>query len=703
MAVTLRNVGAVNLVASAATITPVIPLAVGGTTPAVDDIMVAFLTKENDTAVTVSGATGWVEKASAEESSTLETHIFWKRYIAAEPNPTFNWTGAARAAAVVVVWQGCVTSGDPFDVVATSTDSTADTTVDLPAITTTVADTCVVTVGSWDIAMSTMTFPTGLQPRVNTAANYLVVGETRRASAGSVGGWTLTAFGAVRDACLTFALKPATVGGIALDRWVLAPNITSGSSSLAVSTVYTSDGPNRLLLVAVCIKDSTRTVASITYGSQTVLPAVTRDRLTAIRSELWYLVNPTAGSATVTVSLAGGNAKFTVGVIGFTGVDQTTPYSNTAAADNQTQTPGLVTVGSAVDEWAIDCMSLTPVASVQLGAGQALRIAGQTTGNPGSSNVLTRSSIKVSVGASVSFTYTILIAQHWATVAISMKPATGTIFPRTAGRTGTFAASPARVAILRRAPGRSGTFLASAARQGTFIRTAGRTGTVAAAATRVKTLVRTAARTGTFLAAVARQGTFIRTAIRSGGIAANTVYVKTGGAVLVRAVSRTGTFLASVTRVGTFIRTAGRTGTVAASVAKVGIYTRAAGRTGTFSGAVLKNVIWVRAVTRNGTVTAATGYILIPAGGVTFVQFGNIQRLIDSANYVSVSFYWEATLDTSNNTKPARAYIYNITDSVIVPNSEITTTATTPTRVRTAVPVTLTGSKVYRIEFGGAP
>src|SRR3989304_3111037 len=108
MAVTLRNAGAVALVASAATITPVIPLAIGGTGPAADDIMVAILTKGNNAARTV-----------------------------------------------VVVWQGCVASGDPFDVVATSTDSPADTTVDLPAITTTVADTCVVTVGSWDIAMST--------------------------------------------------------------------------------------------------------------------------------------------------------------------------------------------------------------------------------------------------------------------------------------------------------------------------------------------------------------------------------------------------------------------------------------------------------------------------------------------------------------------------------------------------------------------
>lgn len=86
---------------------------------------------------------------------------------------------------------------------------------------------------------------------------------------------------------------------------------------------------------------------------------------------------------------------------------------------------------------------------------------------------------------------------------------------------------------------------------------------------------------------------------------------------------------------------------------------------------------------------------------VVFGDWGEITRVIDVADYPDGALYYlEVILQTSNVAVPAFARIYSVTVGNEVDGSEISTTGTTPTRVRSAA-ITLTDSQTYKVQFGG--
>lgn len=106
---------------------------------------------------------------------------------------------------------------------------------------------------------------------------------------------------------------------------------------------------------------------------------------------------------------------------------------------------------------------------------------------------------------------------------------------------------------------------------------------------------------------------------------------------------------------------------------------------------------------RRVVVAEAPRYLpgLILATPLDWIPFGVLTREIDQADWSgpTVSFYFEAVLKTTNAGFACRARLWNVTNNVLV--SSILTTSTSAVRVR-SVPITLpSGSKEYRVDFGG--
>ena len=131
---------------------------------------------------------------------------------------------------------------------------------------------------------------------------------------------------------------------------------TGTGSSITIS--HTTSGSQRLMLVGVSMANpSTRTVSSVTYdGVSLSNVGSTANPANGARVEIWKLVPPNTGTHNVVVTLSGSNAA-TVGVMTFTGVDQTTPLG-TYASGSGDATSGSATASSATGELVFDVVSV---------------------------------------------------------------------------------------------------------------------------------------------------------------------------------------------------------------------------------------------------------------------------------------------------------------------------------------------------------
>ncbi len=97
---------------------------------------------------------------------------------------------------------------------------------------------------------------------------------------------------------------------------------------------------------------------------------------------------------------------------------------------------------------------------------------------------------------------------------------------------------------------------------------------------------------------------------------------------------------------------------------------------------------------------AAVAYVA-PSGAATFTTFGVLTREADDDDMApTVTYYFEATLKSTGGYS-ATARLYNITDAAAVTGAEVSTASLTPVRVRSSSFTLPTGSKEYRVEFGG--
>jgi len=114
--------------------------------------------------------------------------------------------------------------------------------------------------------------------------------------------------------------------------------------------------PNRLLIVGVSIATATTSVSSVTYGAQSLsLVGTQNGQGMQNRIELWSLLAPPSGTATVTVTL-GLPAVFGGGAASFADVDQTTPLGTFVSAGGNSTTP-TVTVSSGPGDVVVDTVA----------------------------------------------------------------------------------------------------------------------------------------------------------------------------------------------------------------------------------------------------------------------------------------------------------------------------------------------------------
>ena len=177
------------------------------------------------------------------------------------------------------------------------------------------------------------------------------------------------------------------------------------------------------MLVGVSINnDGNETVSSVTYNGTPLALVGLVSQSDDARVEIWRLVAPTTGTYDVVVTFNDQLTRSaTVGVMTFTGVHQTTPLGDFASASAPTDPgPATVNVSSAANELVFDTVTCESCTSLTVGGGQTQRwnleeevghIRGAGSTEPGA--------------ASVTMSWTLGSADHWAIGAVPIKPSGG--------------------------------------------------------------------------------------------------------------------------------------------------------------------------------------------------------------------------------------------------------------------------------------
>ena len=202
----------------------------------------------------------------------------------------------------------------------------------------------------------------------------------------------------------------------------------SGQSRSLSWTHFVDGLNNRLLVVGVSTTDARNTVRRVHFGSRALA------RLGAEngphddnRVELWYLVNPPAGSDLVTVRLSKFN-DVVAGATTYTGVNQQSPFG-TFRADNDTSSQACVTLANESAPLVASVLAVNAdVGSVGVGDKQRQGWNSSSGQQSCGSNWFSASDI-IGVGASTDGAPVADICQplarrkRWAMVAVPLKPA----------------------------------------------------------------------------------------------------------------------------------------------------------------------------------------------------------------------------------------------------------------------------------------
>jgi hypothetical protein len=246
---------------------------------------------------------------------------------------------------------------------------------------------------------------------------------------------TYTNYGQVQlDATCNFGWKKT----ITIDRTKVAETITQDAVSSADTGANTTStlgwshtvgtGNNCILMVGVSINGTTA-VNTITYGAASLTKGtITPASRANARAELWYLLNPASGTATITVTTAAG-VRFAAGAASFFNVDQGNPIGTSNAATSAGSTTASVTVTSAAGELVVDNLAKNNTTEAATkNASQTQLWYDQTTNATPLNNEIGGGSSKPGA-ASITMSWTWATSRPWAIVAVPLKPSGPTNFP----------------------------------------------------------------------------------------------------------------------------------------------------------------------------------------------------------------------------------------------------------------------------------
>lgn len=198
----LTNTGFIGTCAGGANVVPTVPSEIAN-----NDILLLWGCSQDNQTITATGYTSVLAGTGTNSSCNL----LWKRTTGTESNPTVTrGTTTGEICASVTVWRGATTSGNPWDAVSASMQSSSTTPLTVTGITSTADDGATIAFyGSGITANATPTFPTagGSATRglgLLTAARITQGGATtNRAVIG--GAWDVQpAHGATGNATVTF-------------------------------------------------------------------------------------------------------------------------------------------------------------------------------------------------------------------------------------------------------------------------------------------------------------------------------------------------------------------------------------------------------------------------------------------------------------------------------------------------------------------
>jgi len=171
---------------------------------------------------------GWVALPGTPVTDVATTagsklHVWWKRAASAAEAAVATGAGTDHVLARLYTFRGCVTTGNPWNVITTGTKTTASTTATVPSLTTTLDDLLItMIVGRPDDAASTTHFGvpvnanlTGLAERgeagtTNGNGGGFVLSTGVKALPGATGTSTLTKTVSTTDTYVVLALKAPT-------------------------------------------------------------------------------------------------------------------------------------------------------------------------------------------------------------------------------------------------------------------------------------------------------------------------------------------------------------------------------------------------------------------------------------------------------------------------------------------------------------
>ncbi len=216
----------------------------------------------------------------------------------------------------------------------------------------------------------------------------------------------------VSDNSNTISLTTACAGpGIAVD------TVTSGTGTSSPITVsHTTLGTNRLMLVGIsgAVSSGTVAVSGVTYGGVALSLVGTATAAAYQKTWIYQLVAPATGTANVVVTFSTApNTGAVVGVMTFTGVDQSVPLGTFAGANGTSAAPS-VNVSSASGELVFD--TVNHYWPLTVGANQTQRW------NTGSGSIYGGGSSEPGA-ATVTMSWTASGSDTWAIGAVPIKPA----------------------------------------------------------------------------------------------------------------------------------------------------------------------------------------------------------------------------------------------------------------------------------------
>lgn len=182
-------------------------------------------------------------------------------------------------------------------------------------------------------------------------------------------------------------------------------------------------GVYRALIVGVSLlSGSGQSATSVTYGGTPLTFIGVADRTGQVRAELWGMVNPPVGAATVQVQLSA-TTRASAGAISFTGVSQIAPwglvFSNTGKSTSRsTVVSGVPAKGMAVDVVGV---ARDDFAST-VGSGQVQRWSGMTTIGNGFQDFGAGSTEYSASGGNVTMSWTFSKNMDSALAAIALSP-----------------------------------------------------------------------------------------------------------------------------------------------------------------------------------------------------------------------------------------------------------------------------------------